>query len=149
LKFPSFKTKALLGMTDIYIDALPIQDMDSRCPGVDSVVSNMLGSTTDSYCYHLSEFQIALIEETTLLDNLLLSLRDYYQSVKTKRQLDYEVPAGFRQHSVHQRDLTGNLYFLIIPIYQNLEKQFILRLHNLVLLSPIIQSLLLFTSNDP
>jgi hypothetical protein len=65
----------------------------------------MLGSTTDSYCYHLSEFQIALIEETTLLDNLLLSLRDYYQSVKTKRQSDYEVPAGFRQHLVHQRDL--------------------------------------------
>jgi len=105
LKFPSFKTKALLGMTDIYINAIPIQDVDSMCPGVDSIVSNMMGSTNDSYCNHLSEFQNALIEETTLLDNLLLSLRDYYQSVKTKCQLDYEVPAGFRQHSVHQRDL--------------------------------------------
>jgi hypothetical protein len=37
------------------------------------------------------------------IDNLLSSLRCYYKGVKTKRQLNLDVPAGFRQSSDLQR----------------------------------------------
>jgi hypothetical protein len=43
------------------------------------------------------------------LDNLLSSLRDYYGAVKTKRQLQLEVPAGFRWMSHHTKDLLSHL----------------------------------------
>jgi hypothetical protein len=40
---------------------------------------------------------------------LLYSLQRYYTTVKTKRQLQLEVPAGFRQMSNQNKDLTSYL----------------------------------------
>jgi len=37
------------------------------------------------------------------LDNILHDLRAYYNTVKTKRQLGNDVPAGFRWDSVHKQ----------------------------------------------
>jgi hypothetical protein len=37
------------------------------------------------------------------LDTLLQKLRDYYELVKTKRQLHFEVPAGFQRSSQHYK----------------------------------------------
>jgi hypothetical protein len=48
-------------------------------------------------------FQDNVSQECKKLDNLLSSLRQYYKDVKTKRQLNLDVPAGFRQSSDLQR----------------------------------------------
>lgn len=45
------------------------------------------------------------IIEPTKQDHLLAQLRQYYQEVKTKRQLNFDVPAGFRKDTVLQRNL--------------------------------------------
>lgn len=37
--------------------------------------------------------------------NIFHHLKKYYQEVKTKPQLNFEVPAGFHQHTEFQRDL--------------------------------------------
>ncbi len=45
------------------------------------------------------------IIEPTKQDHLLAQLRQYYQEVKTKRRLNFDVPAGFRKGTVLQRNL--------------------------------------------
>jgi hypothetical protein len=42
-------------------------------------------------------------KETLQLDNILKDLRQYYASVQTKRQLGFDVPAGFCQDTSLQR----------------------------------------------
>jgi hypothetical protein len=37
--------------------------------------------------------------------NIICQLRKYYQTVQTRCQLNFEVPAGFRKHGDFQRDL--------------------------------------------
>jgi len=59
--------------------------------------------------FQVKDFQSRLSNETTYLDNVLLELRRYYDTVKSKRQLNMEVPAGFRQESVHSRNLLSYL----------------------------------------
>jgi hypothetical protein len=103
LIFPGSKTKALLGVNDIYLDAHPISSSSLDCaPTVDKAPAELV-LPSDSFCSHLTTFQSELKDETTLLDNLLSSLKEYYHTVKTKRQLDLEVPAGFRRDTNHQR----------------------------------------------
>jgi len=100
LRFPGFATKAILGQNDIYLNALPMND------NISSFGQDCDSSTSDlptTYCCHLKEFQSTVNDEATYLDNLLSSLRNYYQTVKTKRQLDLEIPAGFRRLNNHQR----------------------------------------------
>ena len=58
----------------------------------------------DFVCRHVTQVE----EPSTLLNksetNILKSLRDYYAEIKTKRQLNHGVPAGFLQHSTLQKD---------------------------------------------
>jgi len=105
--FPNFVTKALVGEHDIYIDARPkfTEYMSS-----DSDSSSVITTLPDHLvCRKLQDFQSRLSNETTYLDNVLLELRRYYDTVKSKRQLNMEVPAGFRQESVHSRNLLSYL----------------------------------------
>jgi hypothetical protein len=60
-------------------------------------------------CCNIKSFQDDLLSKTVWLDNLLNSLRDNYGAVKTKRQLQLEVPAGFRQMNHHTKDLLSHL----------------------------------------
>jgi len=53
----------------------------------------------------MKQFQENILCEQEHLDNLLHHLRLYYQSVRTKRQLNMEVPAGFWQSSVRTQNL--------------------------------------------
>ncbi len=52
----------------------------------------------------IQTFQQDICTETAYLDNLLHQLRQYYSDIKTKRQLNFEVPAGFRKLTQHQQD---------------------------------------------
>ncbi len=61
-------------------------------------------------CQTIKSFQDNLLHETEHLDQLLYSLQQYYTTIKTKHQLQLEVPAGFHQMSHHNRELTYHLH---------------------------------------
>jgi len=54
------------------------------------------------------------------LDHLLFSLRQYYATIKTKRQLQLGTPAGFRQLSQHQK-----LYLMHGQNIKSLDDEFL------------------------
>jgi len=98
ITFPTFQTKAIIGDHDIYLDALP----------VNHVSTNSDSSNLDSSLplRDMTTFQKEIDSETRNMDNLLVDLRKYSDSVKTKRQLKLEVPAGFRSLTKMQRDFS-------------------------------------------
>jgi len=63
------------------------------------VPSSSGDTTTDHFCRNLKTFTDDVTKETKHLDNLLKNLREYYKEVKTRRQLNLDVPAGFRRDS--------------------------------------------------
>ncbi len=62
--------------------------------------------TSKTVCRNITQFQEDLEKESHSIDSLLQHLQKYYSTVKTKRQLNLEVPAGFRQSSLHKRNLS-------------------------------------------
>ena len=102
MQFPSFNTKALIGQNDVYIDALPIPTKEGLPVSVTPLVSSSTMETVP-FCQNIKQFQDDLHQETTHLDNLLYHLHQYYDWVHTKRQLNLEVPAGFRKTTSHQK----------------------------------------------
>jgi len=103
--FPHWKTKALLGDSDIYLDMLPISIFSSTSHDglkLHDTLDNSQHQTiyhTDSFCQNLKLFTDEVVSETHYLDNLLSNLRKYYKEIKTRRQLNLEVPEVFRQDS--------------------------------------------------
>jgi hypothetical protein len=72
-------------------------------------------SSQDSVCRHIQEFEEALDSETTKVDSILTTLHQYLKDIKTRRQLNLEVQAEFRQESILQcqvRDMTNSTAFL-------------------------------------
>jgi hypothetical protein len=65
-----------------------------------------LPDTSKTVCRNITQFQEDLEKESHSIDSLLQHLQKYYSTVKTKRQLNLEVPAGFRQSSLHKRNLS-------------------------------------------
>jgi len=99
--FPGFETKAIVGTHDIYLDAVPCHQNNTT---VSSTVNADILQEKSSVCHHISQFQSEIDIESSKVDNILRSLRRYYNEVKTKRQLNMEVPAGFRQVNKMQSD---------------------------------------------
>ncbi len=94
-----FRSKAIVGSHDIYLDAVPVSTQSVLSPsGSDPV-------TSVSVCRSLSHLSDDAIVEPSEQNNLIYQLRQYYHDVKTKRQLNFEVPAGFRQTGIFQRNL--------------------------------------------
>lgn len=104
--FPDFQTKALIGYNNIYLDAVPSKHA-SVSPSILSA-SSMSPSCGEhqEFCRHINDFQFEIQLESKKVDHLLHQLRQYYHNVKTRCQLDLEVPAGFRHQSAHQRLLS-------------------------------------------
>jgi hypothetical protein len=100
LKFPLFQTQAVIGINDLYLDAVPLENIRN-----DSVSRPSVTSSSAPVCCHITDFQKDIMHETDHSDHLLLSLQQYYDTVKTKHQLQFEVPAGFCQESTHQKQL--------------------------------------------
>jgi hypothetical protein len=98
LTFPTFNTQAIIGKDDLYLDAVPMLPGPSNVPFSTSSFHRLSENTV------ITEFQKEVLNETDQLDNLLLHLRQYYDTIKTKHQLQFEVPAGFCQASIHQRE---------------------------------------------
>jgi len=95
IKFPEFSTQAIIGRDDIYLDMQPILP-------VTNVIEESEPNLETTFCRKLSTLQNELNIETKQLDNILRDLRQYYNTIKTKRQLGLEVPAGFRRDSTHK-----------------------------------------------
>lgn len=100
--FPDFTTKAIIGYNDIYLDATPVT-RTSKSSLLQSASGLSSATINPAFCHHLTAFQNEVTLESKKIDNILDQLRYYYQDVKTRRQLDLEVPAGFRRQSEHQR----------------------------------------------
>jgi hypothetical protein len=96
--FPTFKTRAIIGQHDIYLDAVPLAITSSKLDCQSSQSSSL------SICRDITDFQKDLQVETDRLDNILQELHQYFTEVKTKRQLGLNVPAGFRRQSIHCRN---------------------------------------------
>jgi len=99
LQFPDFRTQAIIGEHDLYLDASPCNPtmLPSTLPFIDD--------QSRTSCRRITEFQNRVDQETNTIDHLLHQLRLFYQNVKTKRQLNLEVPAGFRKTSLHSQNL--------------------------------------------
>ena len=98
--FPGLHTKAIIGHDDIYLDAVPstVTSCHDKLDLVDcQCISSSDVSQSSLLCRNIKQFQRDVSLESTKVDNLLASLRWYYKEVKTKRQLNLEVPAGFRR----------------------------------------------------
>jgi len=93
--FPEFHTQAIVGTTDIYLDTVPCYEVMSTSVDLQEIDTTPVSST----CNHITQFQMDIDIESSKIDQLLLSLRRYYNDVKTKRQLNLEVPAGFRHRT--------------------------------------------------
>ncbi|MFN9956643.1 MAG: hypothetical protein ACK55I_26380, partial [bacterium] len=72
------------------MDAVPLGNKND-----DSVSRPSVPSLSAPFCCHITDFQKDIMHETDHSDHLLLSLQQYYDTVKTKHQLQFEVPAGF------------------------------------------------------
>jgi hypothetical protein len=91
--FPTFQKKAIIGRDDLHLDFQPLKGGSSEEMPEDTSIN----SPSLEKCYHVTTFQQDLDQEITYLDNLIKNLRDYYNVVKTKRQLGFNVPAGFQR----------------------------------------------------
>jgi len=100
LKFPTFTTKALIGRDDIYLDVVP-----GSHTLIAAHLPNSFTSTSVPVCQKLSDFQTDLQSESSYLDLLLEKLREYYTTIKTKWQLNFDVPAGFRKTTQNQQNI--------------------------------------------
>ncbi len=74
--FPDFKTKAIIGSHDIYLDATPVDFDSSNEP--DSILPLPNSSLL---CRHFTNFQSDINSEIQHLDNILRDLRQYYATV--------------------------------------------------------------------
>jgi hypothetical protein len=99
--FPDFMTKAIIGNDNIFIDMIPI-----HADGAQFSILNVAQSPdTLSFCHHLTQLSSDIQQETSKIDNILNDLRTYYSTIKTKRQLGMNVPAGFRRENLQQQNL--------------------------------------------
>jgi hypothetical protein len=97
--FPTFQTTAIVGRDDIYLDAIPHVDTNVTT----DLVPSLPFSSEDTVCHHLIQFDETALGNTKQDTNLLKSLCQYYSTVKTKRQLNLDVPASFHQSTSLQR----------------------------------------------
>jgi hypothetical protein len=97
--FPKFQTKAILGENDIYVDAIP--STSTLIPGLSGIKSKPLPKM--SIYQNMSHFENEVQKESAKVDKLLDNLHHYYQEIKTKRLLNLEIPARFRQDNNYQR----------------------------------------------
>jgi hypothetical protein len=97
LRFPTFKTKAMIGSDDIYLDMIPLSTSSYDSSNTDKTLHHDL----PNFCRTITHTDSKVIDEIPQ-GNILKDLRHYYNTVTTKRQLGLDVPAGFRSHSMHR-----------------------------------------------
>jgi hypothetical protein len=84
LVFPMFRTTAIIGTDDIYLDATPV-NFTSFSMNQESIGSNTSSSPLSStfLCHHVTQIQDQLSSELEKDDNVILHLCQYYNDVNT------------------------------------------------------------------
>jgi hypothetical protein len=101
VKFPHFQTKAIIGGDDIYLDMIPVVS-DSKLFHNSTVAEPEISS---NFYRQITQLTSDINVETEKIDNIVQDLRKYYSTIKTKRQLGLNVPAGFRHDTNHQQQI--------------------------------------------
>ncbi len=99
LTFPTFKTKAIIGSDDIYLDMIP-HSFSTMLPPHESAG---MTSTDSEFCRHVTEPGILISPEAKIDKNTLQDLHYDYDTVQLKRSLSQIIPPGFRSSSGHQQ----------------------------------------------
>jgi hypothetical protein len=99
VNFPHFQSKAIIGKNDIYLDMVPF----SVAPCDKLLLRKLSTSNSSEFCRNMMQLTSDIKVETDKIDNILQDLRSYYSTIKTKRQLGLNVPAGFHQDSSLQQ----------------------------------------------
>jgi hypothetical protein len=103
INFPTFSLKAIVGRSDIYLDAIPLSTVgDNMTP----VIPSTTMPTSLHTCHNITDVSThtpTLLNEHGAQENLLSDLRRYYFTTKTKRQLGLDISVGFRQSSNYQK----------------------------------------------
>jgi hypothetical protein len=148
--FPEFTTSAILGKDDIYLDAVPCRST-FKCLS-DVQFSHI--SSSNSVCRHTSQLEQEIKVESAKVDSILNELRRNYQEVKTKRQLNLGVPAGFRRENTTQSNYRHHVNTLLAsppvvdPMFGDPISSDPLCLHsNSTLTEPLTSSA--YTQDDP
>lgn len=96
--FPSFKTKAIIGATDIYMDIKPFTlDSTAIVVKVPEYYTSIPTSSSTTLPLHLN-----VHHETYEQNKLLPELHHQHNMINTKRQLKLNVPAGFCHRTLTQ-----------------------------------------------
>lgn len=110
VSFPNFTTKALIGEHDIYLNMIPTtSNFQSKGGTSSNYLLPMVSIPEESVCINFKQFQSDIQRETDYFDNLLEELRHYYETVKTRHQLNLEIPAGFRETTRHVKQFRHHL----------------------------------------
>jgi hypothetical protein len=70
ITFTAFTTKTIIGTNDIYLDAIPFYDSTGS-----RKLTSVPGSSSSSFCYNLKNFQSAVLQESSRLDDIMVQLR--------------------------------------------------------------------------
>jgi hypothetical protein len=101
ITFPSVTTKAILGDHDIYLNMLPFGLSQGGFVYEHGMSPTpLIEIPENTVCRNIKAFQDEVQRENDYLDHLLYELRNYYKTVKTRRQLNLEVPASFRESTI-------------------------------------------------
>jgi len=117
LTFPTFSTKAIIGEHDIYLDPSLGHNVDLSY--LQSPLASSLSSA--SICRALTQVDNNPNIKPTKQDHLLNQLCQYYKDIKTKRQLNLEVPVGFCQNNQLQRNVKEFMVSLPSKVDSDLE----------------------------
>jgi hypothetical protein len=93
ITFPTFTTKAIIGTSDIYLDAVAL-----LCDSDTMVNSSHITPSSLHTCRNITDISVSsptLQNDNRNPDHFLSDLCQYYNSVKIKGQLGFDVPAGF------------------------------------------------------
>jgi hypothetical protein len=83
LVLPTFRTIAINGTDDIYLDATPV-NFTSFSINQESIGSNTSSSPLSStLCHHVTQIQDQVSSELEKDDNVIFHLRQYYNDVNT------------------------------------------------------------------
>lgn len=113
ITFPTFQTKAIIGKDDIYLDGAPVSSntaISNSSTSFTTALALDTKSDNDLFCCHNTSLDHKIIVPSRKEDKILHKLRQYYGVVKTKRQLNMDVAAGFSKANNHQRQMSA--YFL-------------------------------------
>jgi hypothetical protein len=98
LFFLPLKPRLFLERTIPYLNALPANQV-TDCPYISGEISlapiTYNNNDTAQFDRNIKQFDHEVSIASEKGDNLLKYLRRYYKEVKTKRQLNLEVPAGW------------------------------------------------------